>query len=154
MKLLILLLMTVSTAGVFGQTDTVVNHSDSLGRKQGFWTTQLRDRHDDKVFALEQYKDGLKHGICLYYYPDGVRKEKRTYRNGELNGCSVLYTSDGMIAVEASYKNGNLHGVKRVFNSDERLVEESEFNNGEKLYTRFYRKGRVRSTELYASNNY
>lgn len=57
----------------------------------------------DWEFAL---RDGVRHGNCYRFYPDGQVLEFEHYRNGREHGTGKQWTEDGRLLVTWTLKNG------------------------------------------------
>ena len=108
-RLILIILLGISGAVVFGQETISVNQKDAWGQKQGFWLRSL-----DGYYEC-YYKDNLLHGICKRYFPfdnpiylDAVGE----YANGEKSDTWYIFNSQGCILCR--YSNFEINAEKRI----------------------------------------
>ena len=77
------------------------------------------------------YKKGQLEGIALYYYENGMLKERVNYRKGKRERTGTTYYESGKLKEEISYVNGEREVVK-LYSKNGELVSES-INKGGKL---------------------
>lgn len=65
----------------------------------------------------------------------GALCNKATWRNGLLHGKCKRWNPDGVVDVVGRYANGNLHGALKYFNLDGSLARVEFYSNGKKLPT-------------------
>lgn len=74
------------------------------GEIEGAWT--LVDSKGRNVFEWN-FKQGKRHGQCVWYYPNGEVWREIEYVNGEPNGEFIEWTPDGQILAAEKYVNGH-----------------------------------------------
>ncbi len=55
---------------------------------------------------ISRAKNGVRDGLCLTFYSNGILNSKISYVEGEIDGEKVVYSEDGSIIYKASYKKG------------------------------------------------
>lgn len=85
---------------------------------------------------INRKRDGLKHGLWKYFYPDGLVKEEGTYNYGKKNGYFKEYD-----------KNGNLLNIHKYAN-DEEIYDAPELASYE-VRTDYYRNGKPKIVASY-----
>lgn len=55
-------------------------------------------------------KDGVLHGECLLFYPEGAKKEQTYYLKGKLHGPSIFWSEEGTILAKSWFINGKQEG--------------------------------------------
>lgn len=119
------------------QSDTVFNQTDASGIKQGYWKRTMTDNGKTYLYAIENYKDGKRNGLCTYFFPNGKKETESYYRNDTLNGLSKVYRIYGGLRYEENFKDGRTHGFKKYYFVDGSLTEEQEYVDG--VQTGIYR---------------
>ena len=137
MKTFVFLLNLIAcTMFCYSQTDTIYNQIDEQGLKQGCWKRSMNEDGKTYLYAIERYKDGLKDGLSVYFYPNGKTQSESYFENDALNGLTRVYRPYGIIQYEENFKNGKSHGFKKYYNSKGELSEEQEYSDG--TQTGFY----------------
>jgi antitoxin component YwqK of YwqJK toxin-antitoxin module len=119
------------------QPETVFNQSDANGIKQGYWKRTMTDNDKTYLYAIENYKNGKRNGLCTYFFPNGKKETESYYRNDTLDGLSKVYRSYGGLRYEENFKDGKTHGFKKYYTVDGDLSEEQEYAYG--VQTGIYR---------------
>lgn len=70
---------------------------------------------DNKIVAIDFYKDGLLEGTCKTFYSSGILKNKIFFRKGTKNGGFERYHANGELRMKGEYKNDALHGKVEEF---------------------------------------
>ena len=79
-------------------------------------------------------------------YIDGKLASEVTYKDGVKNGKAINYYPDGTINMEFNYKNGKKHGVYKWYHEDGTLYRESFYNEGLTDSTEtIYQNGKIKS---------
>lgn len=73
--------------------------------------------------TIEPYKDGLREGETLLYWPNGQLKRRVHFRAGVRHGMDENWDMEGNLADSGEYAEGRPVGVHRRF-SKGRLIEE------------------------------
>jgi len=116
---------------------------------------------------LQNYKNGIKHGVHKSYSDIGDLIYLRNYLNGKLDGLEIEKVGWGMTRdwyLDSIYwKNGEQHGIKKSYrlknalsNSDERiLMVEEHWKNGTNQLTKWYHtNGKVQSEGKWERTDY
>ncbi len=98
--------------------DTLINQTDSQGRKQGPW-----EEHGKSFIEKGHYVDGLRQGLWKSYYKDGWGRIKLhsegDYADGLREGLWKWYDKDGdglvWISGEGTYHNNLRQGVWKSY---------------------------------------
>jgi len=75
------------------------------------------------------YKDSLRHGKEVMYYPNKKKSIVKHFRNGKLQGAWKLYNESGMLLGKGHYINGRRNGLW------------TEYSNGKKIGSTTYLDG-------------
>ncbi|MGF6907664.1 toxin-antitoxin system YwqK family antitoxin [Fusobacterium sp. PH5-44] len=98
----------------------------SMGKKDGlFW--ELDDFWN--FMYVEEYKNDLKHGISLLYYPNGNLKEHSFYLNGKKHGTSFLFRENGTLEEKIDYIYDKHHGENNEYHYNGNIKYLREFKN-------------------------
>ena len=93
---------------------------------------------DYQIKAKGEYKNGLKHGTWLDYYPGGVIPTYITqYKKGKLHGVMKEFGRRGELHSEIHYKDGLKDGWFLIFDKNGKIAVQKMFSNG----TEVMRKG-------------
>ena len=76
-----------------------------LDEKEGLWISY---HPNGEKFELENFKDGLLHGISEWYNEEGILRGVVNWSNGKENGPYINYNEDGKEQEKGNYKNGKL----------------------------------------------
>ncbi len=131
----------------------------------GVYVNQKKDslwRFFDKdgvLFAEENFKEGIQHGLSkeyypngnihfernyeegkivgLYkeYYPNGQLRSKKTYENGNPTGAIVIYYDNGVPKIMGRYNQGLKNGTWKFYDRRAKIVKTEEHENGNMIYT-------------------
>ena len=78
----------------------------STGRLFTGWTKDMYD--DGQIERLVQYKDGLKEGIWIEWYPTGKRRSESNFKGGKQDGFWTYWYENGQKKSEHTYKDGEI----------------------------------------------
>lgn len=95
--------------------------------KHGTWT--YFSPHFMTKVQEEKYKNGQKHGISKYYYPNGNVSEEIEYTYDIKNGIWNQYFEDGLLKVSASYKNNLREGSYALYYPDGEVEISGNYKN-------------------------
>ncbi|MDR1226667.1 MAG: toxin-antitoxin system YwqK family antitoxin [Prevotellaceae bacterium] len=134
------------------QTDTMFNHLDDSGLRQGFWKKHYANGKpaykayfvDNKPFGLlmRYHENGNKLAI-IDYFDDGSSFAQLFYPSGKLaseghyeeeqkkSGLWKYYRSNSTLLMEESYESGLLQGVQALYYPDGKVFERRRFVNGQ-----------------------
>ena len=98
---------------------SMVLHAQDVYQKQGkYWkgttlyTGVLTEKNSEDVIITEVgIKNGMLDGKTTEYYPNGMKKEERSYKNGKKDGLWISYTDKEVKTGEARYKNDLKDGL-------------------------------------------
>lgn len=79
------------------------------GDLHGAWT--IVDAGKRQVSACE-FENGRRHGVSMWWHPNGSKFREVEYRHGEISGVACEYSPTGAVAKEEKYVNGYCHAVK------------------------------------------
>ncbi|MBM3160313.1 MAG: hypothetical protein FJZ66_03170 [Bacteroidetes bacterium] len=86
---------------------------------------------DYTVKAKGKYKNGLKHGVWIDYYPGGIIPTViSSYKKGKLHGTMKQFGKRGNLHFETNYKNGLKHGWLIIYD-----------NRGKESVRKLFKKG-------------
>jgi antitoxin component YwqK of YwqJK toxin-antitoxin module len=128
------LLVTVSlafSAPAFAGTTDSLNYIDGAGKRQGKWIIYGR-MQQDRSYANESkveegvYRESLKTGLWMAYFPDGKKKTEFVYVNNRPNGHAVVYNANGTKAEEGTWVGTRWVGDYHLYYEDG--TERQSFN--------------------------
>ena len=86
---------------------------------------------DFKMTEDGSYKNGLKEGKWVAYYPGGKYPAVTShYKKGALHGVMQQFTRRGKIISEVGYKDGLKHGKFKVYGEKGNVINERNFEHG------------------------
>lgn len=86
---------------------------------------------DFKLTEEGEYKEGLKEGEWIDYYPGGrVPAVVSTYKNGQLDGKMKQYDRRGNLLSECDYKDGVKHGSFVMYDKRGKVIAERKYDHG------------------------
>jgi antitoxin component YwqK of YwqJK toxin-antitoxin module len=86
---------------------------------------------DYKITEEGDYKEGLKDGEWIAYYPGGkVPVVISNYKDGELNGVMKQYSRRGKLLQEMNYKDGLKHGKFIMYDKRGKVLVERQYSFG------------------------
>lgn len=118
-----------------GGQDT--NFVDANGLKQGPWIIYNSTKHlpgyQDKDKVEEgNYKDNLKQGIWIQYYPGGAIKNKITFKDNRPEGYTITYFENGKVNEEGIWKNNRWTGDYKLYYENGNIQHQFHFNDNGK----------------------
>jgi uncharacterized protein len=149
---------------------------DANGNRTGKW--KLYDEYLKYYFGEGNYKNGLKEGKWIYYYPDGTtelegfysegkpdkdwlwqypggaKKREETFLYGKLEGPYVEYDSIGNVILKGEYFDDARIGLWLYQVGD--ITEQGEYDLGERngIWKHYYSEnGKVRFTGNYRNGD-
>jgi antitoxin component YwqK of YwqJK toxin-antitoxin module len=119
-----------STWRYFSETDgkLVLEENYSHGVKNG--PVIIYYAGSGKPSEITEYKNGLKNGRWIKYFPDGKISTAGFYVNDTLQGEYTVYDITGKRLIQGSYKNGLQNGPWLTYDSLGRLQKKVLFRNG------------------------
>ena len=98
-------------------------------KKQGLEINWFDDL--DCVEHESYYKDGVLDGPSIYYSKKCKKDFFETYKNGIKEGLELSYYPNGNIKAEGNFKKGNLNGYYRVYDKKGKFSFESRSTDSE-----------------------
>jgi antitoxin component YwqK of YwqJK toxin-antitoxin module len=97
------------------------------GKKDGRWKgTFLGDRRE----IIENYKDGIKHGVVIYYRENGKKSYRTYFNNGKHNGLDTMWFKSGIKSSELTWINNSKEGKEiSWFSNGQKKLEQNWKNN-------------------------
>jgi len=107
---------------------------DINGKKHGNFVQYYDIDESGQKYArfTGYYEHGLRHGVFVERYINGIIKESTTYYNGKKHGLNVSKFPSGQKNIVRSYQNDNLHGIVMIWNIYGSLIYRCKYNNGMK----------------------
>ncbi len=103
------------------------------------------------LISKDNYKMGIKNGVCYVYLPDGKVAEERSYQDDKKHGYYKEYFNDGAIKSKGAYEGGVLEGRVSYFYPNGVEVAAGFYKNGLRNGPWIYKteSGKIREKELY-----
>ena len=102
-------------------------------KKQGLEITWFDDL--DCVESEAYYKDGLLDGPSIYYSRKCKKEFFETFKNGLKEGLELEYYPNGRVKAEGKFKKGNLDGYYKIFDKNGNFSFESRSTESESNVT-------------------
>lgn len=80
-----------------------------------------------KEAEITEYKNDIKNGIYLKYFPNGKIMTEGFYKNGQFEGEYIVYFENGLIEIKGWYKNGLKAGNWEYFNETGEPISEEQY---------------------------
>lgn len=110
---------------------------------------------------IVEFRNNLREGKALSYYPGGVLSQESHFSNNQLEGPVISYYEDGKIRDRTTFKNNKPDGLSEAFFPDEKpktkihflagqfhgLYEEYD-SNGQLVFTTHYSRGVIDGKEM------
>jgi|JI9StandDraft_1071089.scaffolds.fasta_scaffold04458_3 antitoxin component YwqK of YwqJK toxin-antitoxin module len=87
------------------------------------------------LLALEYYERGKAEGLHTSYWPNGARKQERSWHLGREHGPFKRWHANGQVAEQGAWIDGRLDGKILAFDASGRPLGTSELIRGTGLYT-------------------
>jgi len=113
----------------WGNGDLKSEVSYKNNKKQGLEINWFDE--PDCVELEAYYKDGLLDGPCIYYTKKCKKDVFQTFKNGLKEGLELEYYPNGHVKAEGKFKKGNLDGYYRVFDKNGNFSFESRSSDNE-----------------------
>ncbi len=107
---------------------------------------------DGKLVLEENYKDGIKQGVTIIFYPETGRPSELTdYKNGHKNGRWIKYFPDGKVSTSGTYVNDTLQGDFRVYDINGTLIVRGQYKNAlqDGVWLTYDTLGNLQSKEVF-----
>ncbi len=109
-------------------TDKLVSTENYiLGKLEGESITYYPGKN--QVAEIVPYKNGIKQGPLLKYFPDGSLMTRGNYKNGQLDGDFFLYYPDGKPQLTGTYCNGEQCGDWVYYDENGKKMKYEDFVN-------------------------
>jgi len=158
--LIIVLFYTCNTTPshkIFADRDTLL-----LVKKKGLYLyndipfsgTIFRLDNNQDTLAIENYREGLSHGVFMRFYPNNVIFEKRGYNYGKKEGIHLGYWENGSLAFEYNLKNDVYHGTLKEWTKSGQIIKFLNYLNGQESGHQqlWYNNGEIRSNYIIKNN--
>lgn len=111
--------------------------------KDGFYfkgdhlfTGKYTEYYSDGVIKMEMnVVDGKEDGIVMINFPNGSKKEQRSYKMGLKDGTWFTWDEKQHLTAEANFRNDLKHGRWLVWDANGNKRYDIYYNNGEKSGT-------------------
>src|SRR6185312_15779509 len=153
---LIVLIAALSVSPVYavnrGQNGE--NETDANGMRQHHWVISgaMRNLPNYKADAKVEegdYKDNMKQGVWITYYPSGAIKSKITFKDNRPDGYTVSYYENGNKQEEGVWSNNRWVGPYKLYYDNGNVQHEFKYNdNGKRdsVQNYFYPNGKLMIT--------
>jgi antitoxin component YwqK of YwqJK toxin-antitoxin module len=98
-------------------------------KKDSIWTYY---DEDGWISLQENYKQGLRDGESISYYPDGDIAVKKVFLKDVENGPFIQFFGNGNTEAEGSYLGGNFSGKNIYYYESGKKLHEGEYVNGKR----------------------
>ena len=99
-------------------------------KKDGLWKYFL-DEKDEKLISTESFTNGELNGECITYYPDSCNPAEIVfYKNGLKDGKLIKYFPDGQIMTKSQYHNNQLVGEFVHYHPNGQVQIKGLYENG------------------------
>ena len=161
------------------------NTVDANGLRQKHWVILNSEKHltgyqENDVVEEGDYKDNMKEGVWIQYYPGKVLKSKITWKDNRPEGYAITYFENGKVNEEGTwinnrwtgayklyYENGNVQhqftyndngkrdGNQKYFYPNGQLMIDGSWNGGKQTgtTTEYYDDGSVKAKEVFNDGN-
>lgn len=72
------------------------------------------------------YRDGIKNGPYIFWFPNGEKMFEGTYKNGLLDGTFTQWYDNGEIDYIAHYENGRPSGTWEYYSKEGKLLSKQK----------------------------
>ncbi|MBS1637781.1 MAG: hypothetical protein JST26_17835 [Bacteroidetes bacterium] len=116
MKFFLCIALILATYTLAAQKGQDINHTDSLGNKQGKWIVYGKDLKyssyckPSQIVEEGHYENNHKTGLWKEYYCSGAIKNQLMFVNGKVDGPAVMYHENGRKSEEGTWKNNRWIG--------------------------------------------
>ncbi len=165
--------VTSYVAGLENGVWTYYNDSSALeawqiayldGQKHGksiYWKQFItgKDAAGNALYArdtakIENYNNGLLHGVKSDYWKDSKLRKEVYYKNGLLEGSFKTYNNEGTLTQDLNYKEGQKDGEFKYYFDNGVLLKTEVWDEGEKdgNFITYYTQGFVQLSENYKND--
>jgi len=89
--------------------------------------------YDGKLTSVVPMKNGVKHGIEIFYDSRGRVLRKTPFNRNRRHGIVKVFYPNGDSLAEISYVNGIKHGKAIKYNKDRSINQQVMFKNGKQI---------------------
>ncbi len=125
--------------------------TDANGLRQNHWKIFNDSRHlpgytDNAIVEEGDYKDNMKQGIWISYFPNGAVKSKITFKDNRPEGYAITYFQNGNVNEEGTWSNNRWTGPYKLRYENGVIQHEFTYNDngkraGQQKY--YYPNGQV-----------
>lgn len=100
---------------------------------------------NDKLTSEFEVAEGIKNGLEIVYYPNGLKESESFYKNGYLDGLTKNYSEEGYLEEEAFFEKGICLWHK-LYDKSGNITEEFKISEDSDDYARLkiYRKNELK----------
>ena len=98
------------------------------------------------------YKNGLRNGVRVLFYPNGKWKIIEHYQQDKLEGEYMRYDEEGKLLEHGQFHQGQMHGLWNFYYANSTQIKERvHFKDGQEMgyYESFYLNGNKKSDGYY-----
>lgn len=99
-------------------------------KKEKIYNGKRKNYLDGKLTSIVTYKDSLKNGEAINYYPDGNVNIIFNYKDNKKHGDFKWFYENGKLYEDGSYKNGKKHGLFKRYTKTGKLSSEMTWFDG------------------------
>jgi antitoxin component YwqK of YwqJK toxin-antitoxin module len=154
MRLILTVIALFSINMVFAHASGSQNNggvTDANGLRQNHWVIYNDTRHlpgYEPSAKVEEgdYKDNMKQGIWVTYFPSGAVKSKITFKDNRPEGYCITYFENGNVQEEGTWSNNRWTGAYKLRYENGTIQHEFTYNDngkrsGENKY--YYPNGKL-----------
>ncbi|MDE3046528.1 MAG: DUF115 domain-containing protein [Verrucomicrobiota bacterium] len=87
---------------------------------------------DGSLRTVEMYRDDVRDGETILFWPNGQRKRRLSFVQGKRHGLDEMWNEAGVLVDRGMYEEGSPVGVHQRFRDEGTLIEEIEYlENGQ-----------------------
>lgn len=118
---------------MFASCDFLESSSENVDEsgKEKIYNGVRKNYLKGKLASTVTYKDSLKNGPAINYYPDGKINMEFNYKNNKKHGPYKWYFEDGKTYMEGTYQEGKKEGVFKTYRPDGTLKSEMPWHQDE-----------------------
>lgn len=107
--------------------------------------------YENDTLKIENYMNGLLHGVKKEYYRESKLKNEINYKVGLFDGAYIEYSPEGNVLQERLYKEGKKEGDWKYYYNDGNLLKTESWKSDTKegTFKTFYIQGHIQSIENY-----